>query len=1078
MNTTVTQTKILLPRRRPDLLSRERLLELLDDLLDYRLTLVAAPAGYGKTSLLVDLAHQVDYPVCWFALDPLDQDLQRFLAYFIASIQQHFPEFGKNSQSVLQGVSQANLDIGRLLTTIVNDAYENISEHFVVVLDDYHLVDDSEGVNYFVSRFGQEMDENVHLVIASRTLLSLPDLPLLVGRSQVKGLSFEELAFRPQEIKTLLHQNYHQTISDAKAQELASETEGWITGLLLSAETMWQGMEDRLRVTRVSGVDLYDYLAQQVLDQQSAPVREFLLHTSLLEEFNEKFCEAVLGEAPVGESWAGLMAALMYHNLFVQPVGERGMWLRYHHLFRDFLQAQLVKHEPEEEKRILRRLVDVYAERGEWERAYAVCQRLGEQEVSTRFIKRVGFDLGKAGRLSTLASWIDNLPANVLPDDPELLSLRGGAAVMLGEVEKGVSLLDKAIRLFRDTENIIGLARSLVWRATAHRFLGKYQDSLTDSEAALGMTIGEQGFLISQAEALRAKGMALHSLGQAIEATFPLEQSIKAYDLLNDEKNAAVVHMDLGLVDMQIGRYRSALEHYEQSLGLWRKISNSTQQANLYNNLGVLTHLKGDLLQAKTFLFEALECAVNSGYERIEAFVLSSLGDILSDLDMYDEAREWYQQAKQIARQTEEQYLVIYIDLVETNLLRKKGEFTNARQNLIRIERFIKEGGSSYERGFWELENGRISLAKGKYDEAACAFREALEDFQSGGQQIEMARAGLYLAYTQSTLGEKDSARLHLTEAFQNVVALESFYPLVSAGRELKEFLEEAQGFPQVEKPAFRLLAEVIRFEEELPRLRRQISPPEVQEVAVPPDLDIQAFGRGWVKVKGEPIVKPEWVNQKTVRELFFFLLTRPKGLTKESLGRVLWPESSPEQLKTQFKNAMYRLRKALGKGVVVYDAEGKRYHFNWDLDYRYDVEEFRAKFVQALKTNDPEDRLNAFQESVEFYAHPYLLGMDGLWVEPIRVRLFRDYKKGVLTMAEMYLDSGEAEKAIQICHRLLSVDASQEVAYRLVMRAHAAKGDRAGVARQYQRCRQALARELDASPSPVTKELYERLMS
>lgn len=1078
MNTTVTQTKILLPRRRPDLLSRERLLELLDDLLDYRLTLVAAPAGYGKTSLLVDLAHQVDYPVCWFALDPLDQDLQRFLAYFIASIQQHFPEFGKNSQSVLQGVSQANLDIGRLLTTIVNDAYENISEHFVVVLDDYHLVDDSEGVNYFVSRFGQEMDENVHLVIASRTLLSLPDLPLLVGRSQVKGLSFEELAFRPQEIKTLLHQNYHQTISDAKAQELASETEGWITGLLLSAETMWQGMEDRLRVTRVSGVDLYDYLAQQVLDQQSAPVREFLLHTSLLEEFNEKFCEAVLGEAPKGETWAGLMAALMYHNLFVQPVGERGMWLRYHHLFRDFLQAQLVKHEPEEEKRILRRLVDVYAERGEWERAYAVCQRLGEQEVSTRFIKRVGFDLGKAGRLSTLASWIDNLPANVLPDDPELLSLRGGAAVMLGEVEKGVSLLDKAIRLFRDTENIIGLARSLVWRATAHRFLGKYQDSLVDSEAALGMSRTEKDFLLSQAEALRAKGMALLSLGQAIEATYPLEQSIQSYHLLEDEKNAALVHLDLGFVYMQIGRYGSALKHYEQALALWRKINNIAHQANLYNNLGVLTHLKGDLLQARTFLLKARECAAKSAYTRIEAFALSSLGDVLCDLNLYSESRERYQQAKEIARQTEEQYLLIYIELVEAKLSRKKGEFTNACQNLIKVERFIKESGSSYERGLWQLESGRISLAQGEYEEAARAFNAAVEDFRLGGQRVEMARTGLYLAYTKNTLGEQDAARMHLAEVFQNGASLESLYPLVSAGRDMKEFLEDIQTFPEVEKPASRLLEEVIHFEEGLPQLRRQFCPPASSEAAVPPALEIQAFGRGWVKVKGEPIVKPEWVNQKTVRELFFFLLTRPKGLTKESLGRVLWPESSPEQLKTQFKNAMYRLRKALGKEVVIYDAGGKRYHFNWDLDYRYDVEVFKAKFAQAQERDDPEDRLDVLREAADVYSHPYLLEMDGLWVEPIRVRLFRDYKKGVLTMAEMYLDSGEGEEAIQVCHRLLSVDPSQEVAYRLVMRAHAAKGDRAGVARQYQRCRQALARELDASPSPVTKELYERLMS
>jgi len=232
MTVPLTHTKVLLPRRRPDLFSRQRLLDLLYDLLDHKLIIIAAPAGYGKTSLLIDLAHRTELPVCWYALDALDQDPQRFIAHFIASIAHHFPRFGQRSTALLQDLGQASaadltrLSLDQVVTAIVNEAYEHIREHFVLVLDDYHFVDGNEEIDYFINRFVQDVDENCHLVIASRTLLTLSDLPLMVARSQVGGLSFEELAFRADEIQSLVLQNYHLTMPQGAAEELAQETEG------------------------------------------------------------------------------------------------------------------------------------------------------------------------------------------------------------------------------------------------------------------------------------------------------------------------------------------------------------------------------------------------------------------------------------------------------------------------------------------------------------------------------------------------------------------------------------------------------------------------------------------------------------------------------------------------------------------------------------------------------------------------------------------------------------------------------------------------------------------------------------
>lgn len=190
---TITRTKIIVPRRRAELHSRARLLGLLDELLDNRLIIVAAPAGYGKTSLLIDFAHITQWPVCWYSLDNLDQEPQRFIAHFISALNQRFPGFGKSCLAAMQNMGQDRLDMDVLVSLIINDAYENITEHFILVIDDFHLVEKSQAVVNFVNRFLQDVDENCHLILASRSLLTLPDLPLMVARSLVGGLSFEEL---------------------------------------------------------------------------------------------------------------------------------------------------------------------------------------------------------------------------------------------------------------------------------------------------------------------------------------------------------------------------------------------------------------------------------------------------------------------------------------------------------------------------------------------------------------------------------------------------------------------------------------------------------------------------------------------------------------------------------------------------------------------------------------------------------------------------------------------------------------------------------------------------------------------
>src|SRR5512139_1118850 len=445
----ISKTKIIVPHRRPELLSRTRLLESLKALLDNKLLLLSAPAGYGKTSLLIDLASHVRMPVCWLSLDLLDRDPQRFLAYLIASLSERFPGVGETSRVQLHQLRSIEEDAEAILVTLTNELYYKAENDFLLIIDDFHLLDEAPIIASLLNRFLQLVDENCHLLLSSRTLPELDDVTLMVAREQVAGLSHVDLAFVPREVQALYAQNHHQHLSDEMASEFVEQTGGWITGMVLS---------NLPGVARVSGVDTFAYLGRQVLDQQPEEVRLFLLRTSLADEFSSDFCEMVLGPLfPHQESWYTLMGWILEKNLFVLPVGADGRWLRYHPLFREFLQIRLREERPQEVPPILQRMVMAYEKAGEWEKAYFTCKQLNDPKALVLVVERAGTPMLQTA-LVTLEGWINALPPSMLRTRPGLISLRGPLLAMKGNLQESSELLNSAVSMYRKNQDVRGLA--------------------------------------------------------------------------------------------------------------------------------------------------------------------------------------------------------------------------------------------------------------------------------------------------------------------------------------------------------------------------------------------------------------------------------------------------------------------------------------------------------------------------------------------------------------------------------------------------------------------------------------------
>lgn len=1059
----ISKTKIIVPNRRPELLSRPRLLESMKSLLDNKLLLLSAPAGYGKTSLLIDLAHNVEMPVCWLSLDPLDSDPQRFLAYLIACLSERFPRIGEASRPQLNRLKSIEQDAESLLVTLTNEIYDQIEENFLLIIDDFHLLDDFPIISALLNRFLELVMENCHVLLSSRTLPNLDDVTLMVAREQVAGLNHAELAFVPREAQALYAQNYRQHLSEEAANELIDQTGGWITGMVLSNSP---GM------TRVSGVDTFAYLGHQVLDQQSEPVREFLMRTSLLEEFNSEFCEIVLGPLyPEPQNWFNFMGLIFEKNLFVLPLGEDGRWLRYHHLFRDFLQARLKEERPQEVRPILERMVIAYEKAGEWEKAYFTCKQLSDSEGLAGVIERSGTSMLQTA-LVTLEGWINSLPPVYVRTRPGLISLRGMMAAMKGNLEDAIQLLDAAVNSYRKGHHVAGLTLALTRRAHTLRLLGDYDASLNDVQEALQLAESDSELQALYAEALRIKGLNLLRLGQSRNAMEALEHSLSLYTELKETGSIPMLLGETAMIYATIGDVESAKSLYQKALEIWRAEKNLYSQADTLNNLAVLYHQLGEYEFASESYEDGLTCARHSHNQRAESLLLAGLGDLYSEIEDFEAASQAYEQAEVIASGLPGFFVSNYLLLARANLALQQEDTQSASQILRSFRKKLDVNPSVYERALWSLLQGRNHLLKHEIKKAISLLQEARDCFLQDGRETESqwCRVWLIAAYEQG--GQIENARAEFRElpALRNKPS----HAMLITFHQASSYLKVLPGDAQIGKSLGSLLDKSRRLGERILSVRRTLRR-HAQSVQLPAaSLTIRAFGRAEVSVNGRTLAMSDW-RTKSVRDLFFYFLFRQEAVTKEQLGEVLWPETTdPQALKWRFKDEIYRLRRAIGKNAIMYDEV--YYRFNRTLDYEYDVEAFESHLARAYKSKDVTKRIDWLQKAVDLVHGPYLSEVDALWAMEERERLGQIYAAALEELALLYLDTNQLDRCLAACQLALNQNRYNEAICRLEMRAYAALGDRASIVRRYKTCKAALQEGLGISPSPETEALYRDL--
>ena len=427
MPDTLLLTKLYIPPPRPNLVLRPRLVEHLNKGLSsgHKLTLISAPAGFGKTTLVSEwVAYIRDYQtklahgssVAWLSLDDADNDPAHFITYLVAAIQTVKKGFGKSVLAML--LSPVSLNIEATLTILLNEI-SAFPEHFVLILDDYHSID-SKPVDQSLEFLVEHQPTRMHLVICTREDPQLP-LARYRARGQLTELRAADLRFTPGEAAEFLNQVAELDLSEDAVVALETRTEGWIAGLQLAAISM-QGLKDTegfIQSFTGSHRFVMDYLIEEVLQQQTERLQQFLLHTSILERMCGPLCDAVLLDLSV--SGQTTLEYLDRANLFIVPLDNERRWYRYHHLFGDLLRKRLNQELTAE------RISNLHIQASKWYEndglildAFKHAAAAKDIERAERLMELKEMPLHLPGVPTIILNWLESLPTSVLNSKPSL----------------------------------------------------------------------------------------------------------------------------------------------------------------------------------------------------------------------------------------------------------------------------------------------------------------------------------------------------------------------------------------------------------------------------------------------------------------------------------------------------------------------------------------------------------------------------------------------------------------------------------------------------------------------------------
>ncbi len=655
-NSPLLETKLFAPKLRSSVVPRPRLIERLNTGVERKLTLISAPAGFGKTTLIsewLSSSSNVKRPSSWLSLDERDNDPALFWAYFVAALQRIDAHIGENLLPSLRTQNRSSIESA--LTMLINEI-SGIDRDFTVILDDYHSID-TEPIHEAVAFLIEHLPQQMHLILVSR---GDPGLALgrMRGRGELNELRAADLRFTSSEAAVFLSDVMGLQLSADDLAGLESRTEGWIAGLQLAALSM-QGRDDVSGfIETFAGHNRYivDYLAEEVLQLQDENVRNFLLRTSILDRLDGSLCDAVTGI----QDGSKVLVKLERGNFFVIPLDDRREWYRYHHLFSDVLRSRLEEENPELVPALHERASTWFEQHGHLPDAIRHALAAENFEKAADLIDLAWRDALRSNEEATWLGWLKSLPESAVRVRPVLVMAHAWILLFSGEFEAGEARIREAEKLLRmadssESANQVKVADKAgfsVIPATIASARSFYSQGVGDSASAFSYAERALELLPEDSHFDRVipsvtVGLAQLQNGDLDAAYDSMVHSIEQIRKSGDELAALSGTMVLAEIRMAQGRVREAIARYREAIRAFDSLSGPLQRGKADLHLGLTEAVleQGDIESARRYFAasEALgEQAMWEAYESRSLLVRGKIkefeGDLKGALEMYEAA--------------------------------------------------------------------------------------------------------------------------------------------------------------------------------------------------------------------------------------------------------------------------------------------------------------------------------------------------------------------------------------------------------------------------------------------------------
>lgn len=752
-------TKLKIPRIHAEVLERQRLLDMLKKQQLHPLTVITASAGSGKTTLAHMWANQLNYPIAWYSIDAGDNDPKRFWTYFIAALQTVASESGISAQKAL---SSSAGHIETILTILINELAEQDKE-LTLVLDDYHeieLAEINEGMSFFI----ENMPPQLHLIISSR---AEPDLPLarLRARRQLLEITAKDLRFTESEIHAFFNDLIGFELNAKQIQALENRTEGWIAGLQMAGLSMQHQDDLEAFITAFTGSHhhILDYLVEEVLDQQSDEVQQFLLQTSILDRLTANLCETV-AQLPDAQ---GILTDLGQRNLFIVPLDDERKWYRYHQLFAEFLKNRLQEHHPELISTLHTRAALWFIKQDMIPEAVEQLINAERYEDTADLIEEHGVHIFWSNReWVSLRRWLDALPRNIVFKRPTLCAAYAWAYLLTGQPGEVAFYMEAAESALSPEDDNDTLGEVYALKAEYAMIQGDFVTALEFASDALDYLSDDN--LILSSLVLQIKGYVYRNMGNVKEASLYLSEAHRTSLSAGKLMVSVFALTDLGDVKVLQGRLNEAKDVYQQIIDEGEDTYSSTP---ISAQMGL-----ADIYREYNQLEKAIEM-LHQGIELAEQYNIPSVirnGNVLLSYALFahgdvEEAMQACDFAVNSAERSGVERIVAQARAHQMNLSIKQNKLSRAEEWVASRQLSVDED-ISYERELELVVFARLLIAQEKYESAIILLNRILANANADGRYGNMIEDTVLISLAYEKSGDTTNALTHLGQAIEFAV--------------------------------------------------------------------------------------------------------------------------------------------------------------------------------------------------------------------------------------------------------------------------------------------------------------------